>query len=175
MSSNIRTRLRTAVVAAAVVTVAACGGNSTSPSPFGSPSGGGGVGAPAAPLGTVSFMLDGVQHAASRVTATYSGGILAVTATEAPQQTTLGFALTGSAAATYRIGPLTRTNATLQVGDPARAWQAGSSVGSGSVTLTMLTPLLAVGTFTFSMEPVAGSGSTGTRVVTDGVFNVTIG
>jgi hypothetical protein len=36
-------------------------------------------------------MLDGVQHAASRVTATYSGGILAVIATEAAQQTTLGF------------------------------------------------------------------------------------
>jgi len=131
-------------------------------------------GAPA-PIGTVAFMLDGVQHAASRVAATYSGAILAVTATEAAQQTTLGFTLTGTAAATYRIGPLTTTNATLQVGDPARAWRAGSSVGSGSVTLTMLTPLLAVGTFTFSMEPVAGSGATGTRLVTDGVFNVTIG
>ena len=174
MTRNVRTRLRIAIVAAALVMGAACGANSPSPSPFG-PSSGGGSGGPPAPLGTFAFVLDGVQHSASRVTATYSGGILAVTASEGAQQTTLGFALTGSAAATYQIGPLTRTNASLQVGDPARAWQAGSSVGSGSVTLTMLTPLLAVGTFTFSMEPVAGSGATGTRLVTDGVFNVTIG
>ena len=175
MSSNIRTRLRTAIVAAAIVTAAACGGNSTSPSPFASSSGGGSGGGPPVPVGTVAFMLDGVQHSASRVTATYSGGVLAVAATEAAQQTTLAFALAGTTAATYQIGPLTTTNATLQVGDPARTWQAGSSGGSGSVTLTMLTPLLAVGTFTFSMEPVGGSGATGTRLVTGGVFNVTIG
>jgi len=175
MSRNVRTRLRTAIVAAAIVMAAACGPNATSPSPFGSSSGGGTGGGTPAPIGTVAFMLDGVQHAASRVAATYSGAILAVTATEAAQQTTLGFTLTGTAAATYRVGPLTTTNATLQVGDPARAWRAGSSVGSGSVTLTMLTPLLAVGTFTFSVEPVGGSGATGTRLVTDGVFNVTIG
>ena len=168
-------RLRSALVAAAIVTASACGGNSTSPSPFGSPSGGGTGGGAPAPIGTVAFKVDGEQHTVSRVTATYSGGILSVTATDPAQQTTLGFALAGTAAATYRIGPLTTTSATLQVGDPARAWQAGSSTGTGSVTLTMLAPLRAVGTFTFTMEPVGGSGATGTRLVTDGVFNVTIG
>jgi hypothetical protein len=165
--------LRIALAAAVIAGLSACGEHSTSPSRIGSSSGSSSSGG-TPPIGTVTFSVDGVQHTVSRVTATYSGGILEVNVSDAAQQTTIGFAVTGVAPATYQIGPFSPTSAQLLQGNPERAWQAVSSVGSGSVTLTMFSPITAVGTFIFTLEPVTGTGATGTRRVTDGAFNVTI-
>ena len=45
--------------------------------------------------------------------------------------------------------------------------------GSGSVTITSLSSTAARGNFAFTAPPSAGSGATGNRVITEGVFNVT--
>ena len=174
-----RTRSRALFTLLTVLVVAGCGGSSTSPSSTGasgrsSSSGGGTGGGSASPNGSVTFRVDGAQHTASAVTATYSSGILSIGATDTSRQTTLGFALSGSTAGTYTMGQLSPTNALLQVGNPVQGWQAGVGFGSGSITLTTLTATTAVGTFAFSMVPVAGTGSVGNRAVTEGAFNVTI-
>jgi hypothetical protein len=122
----------------------------------------------------VTFRVDGAQHTASAVTATYAGGILSIGATDTARLTTLGFALSGSTTGIFTAGPTSPTNALLQTGNPAQGWQTGAGFGSGSVTLTTFTATSAVGTFTFTLVPVAGTGSTGNKVVTDGAFNVTV-
>ena len=174
-----RTRSRVLFALIAVLVVAGCGGSSTSPSSTGtsggpSSSGGTGGGPASSPNGSVTFKVDGAQHSASAVTATYAGGILSIGATDTGRLTTLGFALSGSTTGTYTAGPTSATNALLQIGNPAQGWQAGVGFGSGNVTLTTFTATSAVGTFTFTMVPVAGTGSTGNKAVTEGAFNVTI-
>lgn len=175
-----RTQSRVLFTLIAVLVVAGCGGSSTSPSSTGtsggsSSSGGGtGGGSASSPNGSVTFRVDGAQHTASAVTATYAGGILSIGATDTGRLTTLGFALSGATTGTYTAGPTSATNALLQIGNPAQGWQAGVGFGSGSVTLTTFTATSAVGTFTFTLVPVAGTGSTGNKAVTDGAFNVTI-
>jgi hypothetical protein len=108
------------------------------------------------------------------VTVTNTAGILAIGATDTARLVTLGFAVSGSQPGTYTMGPLSPTNALLQMGNPAQGWQAGVGSGSGSVIITTFTPTNAVGTFSFTMIPTAGSAATANRSVTDGVFNVVI-
>lgn len=120
--------------------------------------------------------MDGVQHSApaSTVTAVYASGIMSIGATDT-SRTTLGFAVTpsGGGAGTYTFGALSPANALLQVGNPAQAWNGGVGKGSGSVTVTTFTATGATGTFAFTLVAVPGSGATGTKAVTEGVFNVT--
>jgi len=51
-------------------------------------------------------------------------------------------------------------------------WNANFTFGSGTVTLSTLTANAASGTFSFNLVHIA-TPSTGTRVITNGVFNVT--
>jgi hypothetical protein len=54
-------------------------------------------------------------------------------------------------------------------------WQNDPTSGGvpGILTLTTLTTAVATGTFSFSAPSVADTGATGTKVVTNGVFNIT--
>jgi hypothetical protein len=176
-------RFQTFLVTLTVLALAGCGGGSTtSPSQIGSSSGSsssgssgsGGTGGSSTPNGTVTFKVDGVQNSASSVTASYTAGILAIGATDAARQTTLGFALSGNQPATFTMGPLSSANALLQVGNPVQGWQAGVGLGSGTITLTTFTPTSASGTFAFTMVPVTGNPTTANRAVTEGTFNVVI-
>jgi hypothetical protein len=55
----------------------------------------------------------------------------------------------------------------------AAAWTANVTGGSGTITLTALSQTGASGTFSFTAVPLAGTGATGNKVVTGGVFSVT--
>jgi hypothetical protein len=59
------------------------------------------------------------------------------------------------------------------MGNPAAGWTAAVGTGSGSITLTTLTSAGASGTFTFNLVAVPNTGATGTKAITEGVFNVT--
>ena len=51
-------------------------------------------------------------------------------------------------------------------------WNANFTFGSGTITLSTLTATAASGTFSFNLVHIS-TPSTGTRVITNGVFNVT--
>jgi hypothetical protein len=52
-------------------------------------------------------------------------------------------------------------------------WATSSINGIGTVSLSRIDRAGAAGTFSFTAPPVAGTGATGARVVTNGAFNVT--
>jgi hypothetical protein len=56
---------------------------------------------------------------------------------------------------------------------PAGTWTTANSGGTGTLTLSRIDFQGANGTFSFSAPAVSGTAATGTRVVTNGVFNVT--
>lgn len=143
----------------------ACG-SPTSPTETNPPSAGG------APL---TFKVDGASVTATSSTAAYANGILSIGGTDSARSTTLGFALAPTATGTgvYTLGPTSAANVQIYIGNPAAGWQAGVGIGSGTITVNSLTSTGASGTFSFSLVAVPGSGATGTKTITEGVFNVT--
>ena len=127
------------------------------------------------PSGSMTFRVDGVAVTATSISATLANGILSVGGGATASNTTLAFSLTPSTAGTgtYPLGPLSPSNAFIQIGNPAAGWQAGVGIGSGTVSLTTLTSTGATGTFSFSLAAVPGTGATGTKTVTEGAFTVT--
>lgn len=51
-------------------------------------------------------------------------------------------------------------------------WMSNSTGGTGTITLTTLSQVQAIGSFTFTAAPLAGTTATGTKAITDGTFNV---
>ncbi len=122
--------------------------------------------------GSMSARIDGdawIANAALSVT--FTGGVLAFAGSDVATAT-VGVGLIPTGPGTYPIGPTQPTNANVSLGTP-NSWSASSAVGSGSITLTTFTANSASGTFFFTAEPVATTGATGTKVVTEGVFDVT--
>jgi len=166
---------RSGVSGLALITIAltmACGGgnNGTSPtspsSPTPTPPSGGGGG------GILTFKVDGVSESASSVTANFANGSLSIGGNDASHTTTIGFAVspTGAGPGTYTLGPLSSANAQIMIGNPAVGWHAAVGIGSGTITISVLTSTNASGTFSFMLAPDAGA--TGTKAITEGVFNV---
>ena len=52
------------------------------------------------------------------------------------------------------------------------AWAAGGTLGSGQLNITSFTTTGASGTFTFTAVAMPGTPATGSKLITDGVFNV---
>src|SRR5262245_8077766 len=154
----------------AVFTIACGGGGQSSPTSPATPT------SPApSSASMLTFKVDGASATATSVTAGFTNGILSIGGTDPSRSTTLGFALTPTAAGTgtYALGPLSAANAQISIGNPAAGWQAAVGIGSGTITVNSLTSTSASGTFSFSLAAVAGSGATGTKSITEGVFNVT--
>jgi hypothetical protein len=149
-----------------VFAFACSGGGDSSPTPTGPTTG---------TTAGLSFKVDGVSETAGSITAGLTNGILSIGGTDSSRSTTLSFAVTPTSAGTgtYTFGPASSANALILVGNPASSWQAGVGIGSGTVTITSLTSTSAAGSFSFSLVAVSGSGATGTKAVTEGVFNVT--
>src|SRR5262249_12912228 len=108
-------------------------------------------------------------------TAGFANGILSIGGTDSSRNTTIGFALTPTSAGvgTYTLGPTSAANAQILIGNPAAGWQAAVGIGSGTITVNSVSSTAACGTFSCALVAVAGSGATGTKSITDGVFNVT--
>src|SRR5690606_14668206 len=115
--------------------------------------------------------IDGQPWSASVTLAaggSQTGAVVAVSGSNQGQRT-IGFAFVSAGTGTYEIGPGAPTNALLTEG--SAQWHAAAGQGSGTITVPTLTAERIAGTFEFTAEP-AGGGATGTRVVTQGTFDV---
>lgn len=162
------------------VTLTACGGSSsTSPTQTTkAPTCAGGN------RGSVIARINGAAWTASCITtASYSGGIFSLGATDGVQTIGLGLSFVGFG--DYTMTPIDPKNPpqTLMLANggvnllPASAasWSANSGTpdSSGTLTLTGLTATGATGTFSFTAVATSGTGASGTKVVTNGGFNIT--
>jgi hypothetical protein len=116
--------------------------------------------------------IDGVPWTATVTAGSLAGGLVSVSGNDGPraQLTSISFALP-SAVGTVGIAPGSILNGTLVIG--SNAWAAGSTLGSGSVTLTTVNAAHVAGTFSLTFVPGAGSSSQGNHAVTNGAFDVT--
>jgi hypothetical protein len=125
--------------------------------------------------GSMSANINGVPWTASCVGAPIrTATILAFAGiqTDPSPSTVVGVTLEGTS-----IGPVGTfgsegaVSINMSNGSPAN-WQ-NDPASAGILTLTTLTTAGATGTFSFSAPSVPGTGATGTKVVTNGVFNIT--
>jgi hypothetical protein len=162
-----------------LVMLTACGGSSnTSPTQSTTSTCAGGN------RGSVIARINGAAWASTCVvTASYSGGIFSLGATDGVQTVGLGLSFVGFG--DYTMTPIDPKNPpqTLMLANglvnllPASAasWSANSGTpdSSGTLTLTGISAAGATGTFSFTAVATAGTGAAGTKVVTNGGFNVT--
>lgn len=150
-------RVATTVLLAAA---AGCGGDNTGPN--------------GQTNGDMTAKIDGASFTSVTTLAhrnvTNAGTIIAISGADA-HGTGLGFAFVDAGAGTYPIGGLTPTNATVLDGT-GKVWTAGATGGSGTLTVTALDGTHVAGTFAYSAVASAGTGATGTKAVTQGVFDV---
>ena len=144
-----------------LVAAVSCGGDNTGPN--------------GQTNGDMTAKIDGTAFSSVTTLAqrntTNAGTIIAVSGADA-HGTGLGFAFLDAGVGTYSIGDLTPTNATVLDGT-GKVWTAGAIGGSGTLTVTALDATHVAGTFAYSAVASAGSGATGTKTVTQGVFDVT--
>jgi len=153
MRSNLR---RNTAALALLFALAACGEDTAEPKVEG---------------GQMTARIDGQAWTASIAMAVRSsaGGIISVSGSD-PSSRAIAFALIDGGTGTYEIKTGTPTNALLTVGQ--QQWYVGgSSQGTGTITVTTLTDERIAGTFEFTLHP-ANANTTGTRVVTQGKFDV---
>lgn len=121
--------------------------------------------------GSMSARIDGSAFNASvAIVATYSSGILAIAGTDG-QGRTIGLGSQVTAPGTYTVSAANPTNFSVTTG--SAGWQAAINLGSGTLTVTSISATGAKGTFQFTAGPLAGTGATGNKVVTEGAFDVT--
>jgi hypothetical protein len=168
--------LRFAFGTAAVITAAACGGDSTGP---GGGGGGGGAGM-TAKINATSWSATQVQ-----VSAGAAGGVpgtIVITGVKVAGQSTtsisviLGFI---SGPGTYRLGVNQAstpggTGLLLETAPPAtsEARTTPFTGAGGTVVITSLTSTRIKGTFDFVAVPILGSTFTGNKSITNGTFDV---
>jgi hypothetical protein len=163
--------LRHSVFIALFFVAAACGSKTTEPGDTGD----GGSGGTTLANGSMSGSIAGSSFSAnSAIAAIYIPGAPAIISIAGgdTQGRLLGFALALSSTGTFNINDSSGAIFLVQVG--TQQWQADAfSGGSGTVTFTTFTASHSVGSFSFTGNPVAGTGATGTKAVTGGAFNVT--
>ena len=167
-------------LAIVLCTVAACGG------------GGGGTTGPGTTgntQGTFSAVIDGQNWISTTNQTTGSSGSNAVPGTvsiigtqllSVTSYTSLTLALGYIAGpGTYPLGVNQGTTAggtglviAPQPGTSIGDWSTGFSGAAGSVTVTSLTSARIAGTFHFNAPPAAFTATTGTRIVTNGIFDM---
>ena len=121
--------------------------------------------------GTFTATIDGTNWSATFIAATMaqvsSGGASGFGASSPTY--TMGFAWIDQGPGTYTVGQSIGFNGTLTQG--SSQWTTSAPGGTGTLTVTNRTASQISGTFSFSMVP--SSGTSGTRTVTNGAFNVT--
>jgi len=120
----------------------------------------------------MSARIDGSNWTASAaLAATLTNGILAVAGVDGSLRT-IGFAVTATAPGTVTIGPTSAASGTLTEGSAGPTWQAVANLGSGTITITSLTATTASGSFSFNLVANAASGATGSKIITNGSFDL---
>lgn len=139
---------------------------------------GGDSGGPTPGQDLLRARVDGVLWGADlTLDASWSGGTLSVSGTGGAPGSFYSLTLTVTgvqAAGTFALGPATAGSSIeiSRIAQPIGTWVTAAAGGTGTVTVAELTTSRARGTFSFTGGPVAGSGATGTKVVTEGVFEV---
>jgi hypothetical protein len=122
--------------------------------------------------GSMSARIDGSSWTSTlAVSAGSSGGIIAISGTNGSTTIAMAFGI-ANGPATFQIGPAGAISNALLMESNGRSWHALSTVGNGTVTLTSISATGAAGTFAFTAPAVASSGATGSKVVTNGSFDV---
>lgn len=148
-----------------VLALAACGGDGDGP---GGPSG----------SGTLTARVDGsTWTATSGILALRVNNFVSFTGSVGAN-TSITIAFPDEGPGTYSIPAAVGLNFNYGVFSNGHLWQALAmgtqlgGVGSGSVTVTTLNSERVAGTFEFTAPAAQSSGATGTRVVTNGAFNI---
>jgi hypothetical protein len=144
---------------AIVLALAACGGDGDSGSPTGADDG-----------GSFRATIDGQAWSAAQTGAIRGEHVLSLAGATFPTQITIS--LVGvTAPGTYQLSgdSTSQAKASVLIGD--RAWITAAAGGSGTVTITTLTPSRAAGTFSFDAVPFVPP-ATGTKRVTAGQFDI---
>jgi hypothetical protein len=152
---------RTLAVMSLLLFVAGCGG-SDNPAGPNDPAGGG--------SGPMSARIDGAQWNAQMAFAvgSASGSVIAVSGADITGRA-VGVAWLDEGLGTYTIGPTTPANGVLNEG--TGSWTT-TGQGSGTIVVTTRTPTRVAGTFTLTVGAIPNTTATGTRNITNGVFNV---
>jgi hypothetical protein len=161
MREDLMQRLMRVTTAVLLVAAAACGGDSTGPN--------------GQTNGDMTAKIDGSAWSSVATFATRSptgsGTIVAVSGSDA-HSSAISFGFTDAGVGTYTIGATNGTNANVFTSAGA-GWSASAIAGSGAIVVTALDASHIAGTFSFVGEAVAPAGATGTKTVSQGVFNVT--
>jgi hypothetical protein len=121
--------------------------------------------------GTISATIDGASWTASaEVQATYIAYVLAIGGLDSQARTIVISIPDVMTTGTFTLGAGQPAAAVVTFG--AQIWNTALTGGTGSVTLSTLSGSHAIGSFSFTAPPNAGSGATGTKVITSGTFDV---
>ena len=145
-----------------VVATAGCGSSSTPTTPT------------PTTTNAITAIMDGVAYNSGSITAEIISGALTMSSLNVADTAQLRF-FTAARVGTETIGRSSTTGigyATVNAGLVTAVWAATPTLGSGTLTITTLTATGATGTFAFTASPLSGS-ATGSKVVTNGTFNVT--
>lgn len=124
------------------------------------------------PNGSISARIDGsTWNATLAVAANSSNGILAFSGTNGTVTMAIAVGII-SGPGTFQIGPVGAISNALITESNGRSWHASQFVGNGTVTITSVSATGAAGKFSFTAPAVGSSGANGSRVVTDGTFDV---
>jgi hypothetical protein len=157
-----------------LVIAAGCGKKDNPMNPGGGGTGGGGGGVQL-PNGSMSATFNGSSWNATVLSATSpvgNSGILGIGANDAAGRG-IAFALFASAPGTYNNATSVGMNFIITEG--LQFFQSSAAVAgtSGTVTLTSITANRVVGTFQCVATATPGTGSSGSRTITNGTFDVT--
>jgi hypothetical protein len=176
MKSPVRMPVAVRFALPMLLVTAACGSSSsttTGPTPVppvSSCPGGNGA------TGSISAQINGVSWAAVCVkAATFFNGIVSFAGsdnvTNVANAEVIGIATQAGGPGTFPISLSNGANAQLTIGG-TQLWEANAVLGgSGTITLTTLTATGTSGTFSFDL--IAVPPGTGTKSITNGVFNLT--
>jgi len=123
--------------------------------------------------GNMTALIDGnVWTATSIPTFSYSNNTLSIIAKSSNPVITIALTVETGGPGTYSIGPQSPgTNTVITIG--SSVWQADGFTGSGTITFKGMTPRGVLGTFSLTVTAVPNTPATGTKTITDGVFNIT--
>jgi uncharacterized protein DUF6252 len=117
----------------------------------------------------VTALIDGTAFTATVSFGTYVGNLLTVSALN--NTTSIHLSLPNvTTSGTFDLAAGQAPVADVDMG--AQNWSTAVTGGTGSITVTAISSTQATGSFTFSAPATVGSGATGTKVVTNGVFTV---
>ena len=155
-------RVLRAVLSAALLSGASCGGSSTDPNSSVSNSCSAGI----------SATVNGAAWCSPLAQATVSKSIVSMSGFDSGFTSTIGIAFVASAPGTYALTLSNGAGGSATYSKAGQGWTSGIAGGTGSITLTTLTANHIVGTFAFDAVPASG-GASGTIHVVGGQINMT--